>query len=100
MLLPCALTISYHCIRLNVAFDYIEEELSSSEESDDDSDSSESSPDGQEGATGYQLSPTGGRKLTPEKIQSAAARQHKREEMKRLRIAQEIQRQLQEVIVL
>ncbi|XP_067940101.1 protein-methionine sulfoxide oxidase mical3b-like isoform X3 [Watersipora subatra] len=42
---------------------------------------------------------SGTKKLSPEKIQNAAARQHKRDEMKRLRIAQEIQRQLQEVEV-
>lgn len=65
----------------------VTEEDFSDEEADDSADSD-----------GFVHVPLAGSKnQSPEKIQQAAQKQQKRDEMKRLRVAQEIQRQLQEV---
>lgn len=66
---------------------FVEEELS--DESDEVADSD---------SDGYEVIGTQSiRKPSPEKVKMAAQRQQRKEEMKRLHVAQEIQRQLQEV---
>jgi len=77
----------YHSVSLSLP----EEEFTDESSETESSENSDSDYD--------MVSLPGPKKLTPEKIQSAAARQHKREETKRLRAAQEIQRHLQEVMV-